>query len=156
MSNLVNRIERYLKQLLEQSPEGVIELQRNELAEDFGCAPSQINYVLGTRFTVQHGYLVESRRGGGGFVRLIRISLDRVRQFDEVLRETIGDRISQSTGEGLVMRLLDEGFLTPREALMLRRIIDRGTLLLEVAQRDQIRAKILHAALLCLAEDDGV
>ncbi|NPV91777.1 MAG: CtsR family transcriptional regulator [Firmicutes bacterium] len=156
MSNLVNRIERYLKALLEQSPEGIIELQRNDLAEDFGCAPSQINYVLSTRFTAQHGYVVESRRGGGGFVRLIRISLERVREFEDVLRETIGDRISQSVAEGLIMRLLDEGVLTSREALMLRRIVDRNTLALEMAQRDQIRAKILQAALLCVCEDDGV
>ena len=156
MSNLVNRIERHLKALLEQSPEGIVELQRNDLAVDFGCAPSQINYVLSTRFTVQHGYLVESRRGGGGFVRLIRISLERVRQFEDVLRQTIGDSISQAVAEGLIMRLMEEEFLTPREALMLRRIIDRSTLQLEVQQRDRIRAKILRAALLCICEDDGV
>ncbi|MDH7479445.1 MAG: CtsR family transcriptional regulator [Syntrophomonadaceae bacterium] len=154
MSNLVNRIERYLKALLEDSPEGVIELQRNDLALEFGCVPSQINYVLSTRFTVQHGYLVESRRGGGGFVRLIKLPLRRMRQLEDVLRESIGERISPGVAEGLIVRLLEEGLLTRREALILRRVIDRSTLL-EVDQPDRLRARILQVALLCICESGG-
>lgn len=66
MGNLADRIEEYLKQILEKTTEGYIVLQRSELAGEFECVPSQINYVLDTRFTVERGYLVESRRGGGG------------------------------------------------------------------------------------------
>lgn len=154
MSNLVDRIERYLKAMLENSPEGVIELQRNDLAMEFGCVPSQINYVLSTRFTVQHGYLVESRRGGGGFVRLIKIPLQRMRQLEETLREMIGEKVSPGVAEGLIVRLLEEGLLTRREALILRRVVDRSTLL-EADQPDRLRAKILRVALLSICESGG-
>lgn len=65
MGNLADRIEEYLKQILEKTTEGYIVLQRSELAGEFECVPSQINYVLDTRFTVERGYLVESRRGAG-------------------------------------------------------------------------------------------
>ena len=64
---LSDSIERFIKTLLEQE-ETEIELKRNELAEYFGCAPSQINYVLATRFTPDHGYVIESQRGGGGYI----------------------------------------------------------------------------------------
>ena len=70
MAQLSDSIERFIKELMEEDAQ--IELKRNELAQHFGCAPSQINYVLATRFSVDHGYIIESRRGGGGFVRIVR------------------------------------------------------------------------------------
>jgi len=76
MSNLADRIEEYLKMILQQTDEGYIVLQRGFLADFFSCAPSQINYVLTTRFSAERGYLVESRRGGGGYLRIVRLGLD--------------------------------------------------------------------------------
>ena len=75
MRNISDIIERYLKGILHESPEGLIEIQRNDLADQFSCVPSQINYVISTRFTLEKGYLVESKRGGGGYVRIQRIEL---------------------------------------------------------------------------------
>ena len=72
MRLLSDCIEDFIKTLMEDETHE-IELRRNELAEHFQCAPSQINYVLATRFSVDHGYIIESRRGGGGFVRIVRI-----------------------------------------------------------------------------------
>src|SRR5690554_4911583 len=77
MSNLVDLIEAYINRLLDASPNATLVLQRKELAERFQCVPSQINYVLSTRFTTERGYLIESRRGGGGFLRIKRLDLDR-------------------------------------------------------------------------------
>ena len=71
MAQLSDTIEKFIKDLMEE--ETHVELRRNELAQHFGCAPSQINYVLATRFSVDHGYVIESRRGGGGFVRIVRM-----------------------------------------------------------------------------------
>ena len=71
MAQLSDTIERFIKDLM--SEDAHVELRRNELAQHFGCAPSQINYVLATRFSVDHGYLIESRRGGGGYVRIVRM-----------------------------------------------------------------------------------
>ena len=70
MAQLSDSIEQFIKELM--CEEAHIELRRNELAQHFGCAPSQINYVLATRFSVDHGYIIESRRGGGGYVRIVR------------------------------------------------------------------------------------
>lgn len=69
MSRLTNIIEMFIKSLLDAQEDGVIEIQRNELAEKFNCAPSQINYVLSTRFTPYKGYYIESRRGGVGILK---------------------------------------------------------------------------------------
>ncbi|MGB3913450.1 MAG: CtsR family transcriptional regulator [Thermacetogeniaceae bacterium] len=71
--SLVNEIESYLKSLLKESPEGSIEVRRKDVAELFNCAPSQVTYVLNTRFSERRGYLVESRRGGGGYIRIYSV-----------------------------------------------------------------------------------
>lgn len=68
--SLVEEIEAYLKKLLRNSPEGQIEVQRKEIAARFSCVPSQVTYVINTRFNTRYGYYVESRRGGGGFIRI--------------------------------------------------------------------------------------
>ncbi len=74
MRNVSEVIEQYLKQILQQSPGGVIEIQRNDLADQFNCVPSQINYVISTRFTLEKGYIVESKRGGGGTFEFRRLN----------------------------------------------------------------------------------
>lgn len=71
--SIASRIEQYIKVLIARSENGQIEIQRRELAETFACAPSQVSYVLGTRFSLKDGYLIESRRGGQGYVRIIEI-----------------------------------------------------------------------------------
>ena len=70
MRNVSDIIEQYLKHILQESPEGAVEIQRNDLADQFQCVPSQINYVISTRFTLEKGYFVESKRGGGGYIRI--------------------------------------------------------------------------------------
>jgi len=152
MANLVDRIEQHLKLLLAESPQGMIELQRNDLAAVFGCVPSQITYVLGTRFTAYQGYLVESRRGGGGFIRVTRLSWRAVPELEDFLRRRIGDAVSQSAAESLVQHLAEEGLLTDREARLLRRILHRDTLRLDDSQRKRLRAGIIQAVLLALLE----
>lgn len=81
MRNISNIIENHLKIILDQSKKGYIEIQRSELADQFQCVPSQINYVINTRFTVEKGYLVESKRGGGGFIRIRRCNLSKTKNF---------------------------------------------------------------------------
>src|SRR5690625_6729981 len=73
MRNISDIIEQYLKQRLKRKGKNVLEIKRSEVADQFQCVPSQINYVINTRFTVEKGYLVESKRGGGGYIRIIRI-----------------------------------------------------------------------------------
>lgn len=153
MSTLANQIEGYLKKLLADSETGVLEIKRGDLADIFMCVPSQINYVLSTRFSKNQGYLVESRRGGGGFVRLIRLSMDNEPNLTAML-ETAGQRkVSQSVAEKLVGRLCEEEILSNREGMIIKAIIDDKTIGSN-EQADILRGTLLNAVLMLLLRED--
>lgn len=154
MSTLANEIERYLKKMLNMSREGFLEIKRNDLAEMFMCVPSQINYVLETRFTNNQGYHVESRRGGGGFIKVVKLNVKQDEDLLILVNSTVGKMISQQSGEGLITRLEEEGFLTKREGILIKSIIDRNTLVLDYPDQDLIRARILRAVLISLLRED--
>lgn len=145
MSNISDLIEQYLKKLLADSPHDYVEVQRSELALRFKCVPSQINYVLSTRFSTGHGYIVESRRGGGGFIRIVKIPFDRRAELALNICSLIGDSLSQAEAEGLIKRLLEERIITRREAQLMRAATGRETLRLGLPVRDQLRALVLRA-----------
>ncbi|QTH42199.1 CtsR family transcriptional regulator [Cohnella sp. LGH] len=150
MRNISDLIEHYLKQSLENSQAGAIEIQRSELADRFSCVPSQINYVISTRFTLEKGYYVESKRGGGGYIRIQRVSLPSVEAVQRHIRQTVGERIDQTTAEGLIYQLEEARFLTEREAHLLKAAVSRDALALKLPVRDEIRAKLLKAMLIAL------
>jgi transcriptional regulator CtsR len=151
--SLVRQIEGYLKELL--GNRDYIEVQRNELAEIFNCVPSQINYVLSTRFTPAHGYLVESRRGGGGYVRIVKLSWNVFPQhFFKELSEELKIGIDQHDAEGILKRFYEEDLITGREYNILNMIINRDTLTLDLPERDYIRARIMHALFVALCRED--
>ncbi len=155
MSTLSNQIEEYLKKLLSNSKNGILEIKRSDLAEIFMCVPSQINYVLSTRFSPNQGYMVESRRGGGGFVRIIKLSMDNETNLTAML-ETAGQRkVSRQVGEKLVDRLLEEDFLTSREGMIIKSMIN-DKLLGSDEKADALRGDMLNAVLLLLLRDDFV
>jgi transcriptional regulator CtsR len=141
--------------MLAGSGAGLIEIQRSWLAQTFRCAPSQINYVLATRFSIAQGYLVETRRGGGGYVRIARLPFDvqSEEQLRLLLAGTLGESLSQQAGEGIVQRLFEEGYLTYRESQIMRAAIRRETLDLDLPHRDLIRANLLRAMILVLWQD---
>jgi transcriptional regulator CtsR len=151
MSNL---IEAYLKSLLNQSNKGLIEIQRNELAGKFNCVPSQINYVLSTRFTINHGFIVESRRGGGGYIRIEQVPLEKnsvawLKEFNEL----VGDDTSQQIATSILQRMLEEDMITKREHNIMKSAIDRAVLKIELPWRDKIRANILKAMVSAIVRD---
>lgn len=155
MSTLANQIENYLKKLMAASDTGVLELKRSDLAEIFMCVPSQINYVLSTRFSQNQGYIVESRRGGGGFVRIIRLSMDNEPNLTAML-ETAGERkVSRPVGEKLIDRLRDEEILNNRESMIIKAIIDEK-ILGTGQEADTLRGNLLNTILLLLLRDDFV
>ncbi|MFZ5596313.1 MAG: CtsR family transcriptional regulator [Bacillota bacterium] len=152
MSNISNLIEKYLKNLLSSSKGGQIEIQRNDLALKFDCVPSQINYVLTTRFTVEHGYVVESRRGGGGYVRIIKVPLDERSDMFSYFYNVIGQEISQNAAEGIIRRMQGEGLLTEREMAIMNSVVGRDVLRIALPARDQLRALILKSMILSLVQ----
>ena len=124
VSNLANTIEGYLKRLLDASPSAVIHIQRKELASRFQCVPSQINYVLSTRFTSERGFVVESRRGGGGYLQIRRIDLDRakVAHLLAILQEMPDDGFSSQDADDFISRLMDSRLVTRREGLLMKAV----------------------------------
>lgn len=154
MSSLANEIERYLKKMLNISMEGFLEIKRNDVAEMFMCVPSQINYVLETRFTTSQGYHVESRRGGGGFIKIFKLNVQEDEDLLILVNSTVGKMISQQSGEGLIKRLEEEKFLSKKEGRLIKSIIDANTLVLDFPDRDLIRARILRSVLISLLKED--
>ena len=151
MSSLSKQIEEYIKALLQEEAEGVVEIQRNLLSEYFHCVPSQINYVLSTRFTPVQGYMVETRRGGGGYVRIVSLQLDEDDDLQDALTEAVGTQLTQSDSEGLTAYLYQQGIITQREMLLFNSMLkDRVMTGVEKSQRDMIRASMLQQVLAML------
>lgn len=150
MRNVSDIIEQYLKNILQQSPNGVVELQRSELADRFQCVPSQINYVISTRFTLEKGYVVESKRGGGGYIRIQRVELPSKEAIHAHIFGTVGLQIDQASAEGIVYQLEEGCLITAREANLLKAAISRDVLNLKLPLRDEVRARLLKAMLITL------
>ncbi len=123
---LADQIAQMIERMLEESG-GALELQRNEMAGRLGCVPSQISYVLTSRFTPERGYIVESRRGGGGCIRIVRKQMHR----DEYLMHffyAIGERLDEQEARAYLQNLLGSGVVTEREASVIASAISEGAL----------------------------
>ncbi|WHT84822.1 transcriptional regulator CtsR [Bacillus cereus] len=147
MRNISDIIEQYLKQVIDLSNNNVIEIKRNEIADRFECVPSQINYVINTRFTLERGFVVESKRGGGGYIRIIKVKLhDDIDIIDQMLH-MIDHSVAQGNAESMIIRLIEEGIITNREAKLMLSVLNRSVLSMDVPSRDELRARILCAML---------
>ncbi|TXL61045.1 CtsR family transcriptional regulator [Cerasibacillus terrae] len=150
MRNITEIIEQYLKQVLEQQGKNVIEIKRNEIADQFQCVPSQINYVINTRFTMEKGYIVESKRGGGGYIRIIKVKhQDQAELIDEIIK-MINPEVTFQASVDVIDRLLEEEIITEREAKLMISALDRETLAFKLPLRDEIRARIFTKMLITL------
>ena len=149
---LSDAIEQFIKTMLTQeAPE--VELKRNELAEYFNCAPSQINYVLATRVTPDHGYIIESRRGGGGYIRIFRMAQDTSEHLLYLLHQRVGDSIDALAASHLVQQLQEREVVTKGEAAMMNAALSPQALSLPLSaeMKDALRARILKNMLLEVA-----
>lgn len=150
MASLVDRIEEYIQQLLEDSRDNSVELQRNQLANFFACVPSQINYVLQTRFSFEKGYYVESRRGGGGYIRVTKLEVPPDQSLIQAIHEGLPEKIKQSAAEDLIYRLKVEEIITSREATLMMAVIERRTLAKDNSLNEYLRANLLRAMLIAI------
>ncbi|PUU86081.1 MAG: transcriptional regulator CtsR [Halanaerobium sp.] len=142
MSSLSDQIERYLRRQISKY-QGKVKIKRNQLAENFDCAPSQINYVLDTRFTVEKGYIVESQRGGGGFIRIIRVTLDSDKEVIQEVINKLDRAITQKEAHGIIKRLYDNDLISERESYLMERAVHRNVLGISLPERDYLRGRIL-------------
>lgn len=136
-----------IQQLLSEHG-GAIQIQRNDLANRLGCVPSQVSYVITSRFTKEQGYIVESRRGGGGFIRIIRVDSPNCCLIMHVIN-SIGDEIDEATARILVQSLCFDGQLGEDSAkLMLSAIMDTNFKGLDDEAKQKVRANLLKSMLI--------
>ena len=142
MAQLSDSIEHFIKDLMTEDAH--VELRRNELAQHFGCAPSQINYVLATRFSVDHGYIIESRRGGGGYVRIVRMQTRGEPNFLDTLLNRVGNSVDEETANAIISNLFERKMITGREAALMRSAVSRNALALPISAKDVLRAAVFR------------
>ena len=138
-------IEEFIKELFEE--EDSIEIQRNELAEQFKCVPSQINYVIATRFKPSQGYYVESRRGGGGHITIKKVNNTKSDYIMHIINN-IGSEITSNEVDILISDFLTYDILEAKEAKLLKVATSDNVLQLDKDTKDQVRARIFKNMLL--------
>ncbi|AAK81129.1 transcriptional regulator CtsR [Clostridium acetobutylicum] len=146
-------IEEFLKELIAENTENELEIQRNELANHFSCAPSQINYVLTTRFTTDKGYYIESRRGGGGCIRIRKVEYreNEKKPFINSIVDRIKNSITYDAGCKIIDGLFDMNLLTSREVAIIKACINDRALLYAGDKRNELRAQIMKSVLIILS-----
>ncbi len=138
----------YIMEMLEA--EGNAEIRRRELADHFGCVPSQINYVLTSRFTPEQGYVVESRRGGGGYIRITRIKTDKNTALMHIIN-SIGQELDNITAQVMIKNLLSSSIINEEAAkIMLAATSERSLSAIPTAVRDKTRAIMYKNMLLTI------
>ena len=142
-------IEEFIKELFEDDEE--IEIQRNDLAEKFNCVPSQINYVIATRFKPSQGYYVESRRGGGGHITIRKVNNNKSDYLLHIINN-IGDSISNSEAQILISDFLTYDLISLKEAKLIRAATSDNVLEIPKEYRDSLRANILKNMILNLTD----
>ena len=141
-------IASFLQDSLEMTEDGVLEVQRNDLAQRFNCVPSQINYVMSTRFSPERGYIVESRRGGNGYIRITRVRVDRQTLLMHVIN-SLGSRVDLPSARAILSNLVQSGALSEEIArVLLAAVSDQALSAVPREYRDVIRASIMKQVLI--------
>lgn len=140
-------IEQFIKDMMEENGEREIQIQRNELANHFRCAPSQINYVLTTRFTTEKGYYIESKRGGGGCIIIKRAIVLDNKPLIDAINEKIGESLTYDLGSSIINALYESGVISIREAEVMKIAINDRTLASCTAMRNKVRSDMLKSML---------
>ncbi|MBQ8468639.1 MAG: CtsR family transcriptional regulator [Clostridia bacterium] len=149
MANISDIIEQFILDTMEDS--GSIEISRNSLADYFNCAPSQINYVLDTRFTLDRGFSKESKRGGGGFIKINRMKED---DTTAMILESVGEELSYNRMMQILKRLGQEKIISKSEQNIIRAALCDEALSLPLLMRDKMRANAFKSVLIELMRGD--
>ncbi|KOR24340.1 CtsR family transcriptional regulator [Clostridium sp. L74] len=143
MARLSDIIEDFIKEMFQENNESELQIRRNELANYFSCAPSQINYVLTTRFTEDKGYYIESKRGGGGCIIIRRIEFTNNKNLKEIIVDKIGNSITYDNAINIIHGLVETNVITEREAIIMKIAInDRVFGNIDIS-KNMLRANIL-------------
>ncbi len=138
----------FLQDSLDLAEDGVLEVQRSDLAQRFNCVPSQINYVMSTRFSPERGYIVESRRGGNGYIRITRVRVDRQTLLMHVIN-SLGDSVDLASARAILGNLVQSGALEQGLGqTILAAVGDKALSQVPREKRDAVRADILKQVLI--------
>ncbi len=149
MANISDVIEKFI--ISSMGDDGFIEISRNSLAKHFACVPSQINYVLETRFTIDRGFAKESRRGSAGFVKISRIKNDDKNAYlGGLVSESIGDELSAKRMEQILDKLIGDNIINDSEKLLVMAALDDESLAMPLVLKDNIRAQAFKRVLVAL------
>lgn len=150
--HLSDIIARRILELIEESDKNTAEIQRNELASALGCVPSQINYVLSSRFTPEHGFIIESRRGGGGYIKITRIQMNRSSAIMHIIN-SLGQTVDPMVARIVIENCLESNLVSHSTARLMAAAISATVLKnAPVEYRDYLRAAILKQMLICELE----
>ena len=144
-------IEEFIKELFNEDDD-YIEIQRNDLAEHFNCVPSQINYVISTRFKPSQGYYVESKRGGGGYIKIKKVNMAKNNYLMHIIA-SLDDQITSNEVDIFLSNFLSYKIISEKEAKLLKVATSDNILSLVHENRDKVRANIFKNMLLNLIED---
>ena len=139
--NMSDLIESYLKNVLLSNE--TVEIRRSEIADQFNCVPSQINYVINTRFTIQQGYVVESKRGGGGYIRIMKVNLVDEMDVLNTLGDLIPPQLSVREANHLLQNLYENELISKREAQMMALMMEKDTFPVSIKNGDEIRSNMM-------------
>ena len=141
-------IASFLMEGLEEAENGVLEVQRSDLAQRFNCVPSQINYVMSTRFSPEHGYIVESRRGGNGYIRITRVRMEQQTLLMHVIN-SLGEEVDLPSARAILGNLVSGGALEESAGrTLLAAVSDKALIRIPRQYRDGVRADIMKQVLI--------
>lgn len=153
MANISDIIEEFILKSL--GDDKFIDISRNELANFFSCANSQINYVLDTRFTMDRGFTKESHRGGGGYIRISKVNLDDEGYVSNLILESVGDELSEKRLNQILDRLKRENIISAREKKIIACGFSDTALSMPFGFKDKLRASGFKQVLMCILKDKG-
>lgn len=149
MARISDIIAQFINDMIEDKKDKEVIIQRNELADKFNCAPSQINYVLTTRFTSEKGYMIESRRGGGGYIIIKRIEYNNKEKQVEAINKAIGESLTYSAALLLLEHLYETNLITKRELEIVKISINDRTLS-NAEDKNKLRSEILKGIIMVI------
>ena len=147
MARISDIIAQFINDMIEDEKNKEVIIQRNELADKFNCAPSQINYVLTTRFTAEKGYLIESRRGGGGCIVIKQLDDKGTEKRNKIIYDSIGDSITYHNAVSLIKNLQNLELITEREAELMKIVVNDRTIY-SAKEPNKLRAYLLKSMLM--------
>ncbi len=142
-------IEEFIKELFDEKDQDYVEIQRNELAQQFHCVPSQINYVISTRFKPSQGYYVESKRGGGGNIKIKKVNTSKSDYMMHIIKN-IGKELTANDVDILISDFLTYNIISKKEAKLLKVATSDNVLKLDTKIKDEVRARIFKNMLINL------